>query len=189
MQVSSGKVDLSRTSILLVDDNTTSLDLMQQILTGLRVGNIRTANNPEEARDVASRTRFNLMIIDGEMPNEDGIQVTRQIRAKQDLPNFSTPIIVLTAHTPMDKVFRSRDAGANLVVKKPVSPAILLSRIQWLGKNGRPFVISDSYIGPDRRIRKMPLPDGVTERRAEALALTANADHQMSQDEVDALFG
>lgn len=189
MQLSSGKVDLSRTSVLLVDDNTQSLDLIQQILTGLRVGNIRTANNPTDAREIASRTRFNLMIIDGEMPNEDGTEVTRQIRSKQDLPNFATPIIVLSAHTPMDKVFRSRDAGANLVVRKPVSPAILLSRIQWLGRNTRPFVISETYCGPDRRVRKMPLPDGVVERRAEALALTANADHQMSQDEVDALFG
>jgi CheY-like chemotaxis protein len=189
VQTSSGKIDLTRSSVLLVDDNQQSLDLMQQILTGFRVGNIRTCVDPAESRDIAARNRFNLLIIDGEMPNEDGIAVTRHVRANADLPNFSAPIILVSAHTPMEKVFKARDAGANLIIKKPIAPAVLLSRIQWLGRNTRPFIISDTYCGPDRRIKNMPLPEGVSERRAQAIALTANAEREMSQDEVDSLFG
>jgi CheY-like chemotaxis protein len=189
MASSSGKVDLSRSSVLLVDDNQQSLDLMQQILVGFRVGKIQTCTKAEEAREICSRSRFNLLIIDGEMPEEDGISVTRHVRSNADLPNFSAPIIIVSAHTPMAKVFRARDAGANLVVKKPLAPAVLMSRIQWLGLNTRPFIISDNYCGPDRRIKPMPLPEGVTERRAQAIALTANAEREMSQDEVDSLFG
>ena len=185
----SGKFDLTRSSVLLLDDNTQSLDIMQQILIGFRVGKIKTCTSPYEARDLASRSRFNLMIFDGEMPGEDGVSVTRHVRANAELPNFSAPIILVSAHTPMTKVFRARDAGANLVVKKPIAPSVLLSRIQWLGRNTRPFIISEGYCGPDRRIRNMPLPDGVPERRAQNLALTANAEREMSQDEVDSLFG
>jgi CheY-like chemotaxis protein len=84
VQTSSGKIDLTRSSVLLVDDNQQSLDLMQQILTGFRVGNVRTCVDPAESRDIASRNRFNLLIIDGEMPNEDGIAVTRHVRANAD---------------------------------------------------------------------------------------------------------
>lgn len=189
MQLSAARVDLSKSSFLAIDDSAQSLDIMYQILTGFRVGKVRTSKSPDEARDLLSRSRFDLVLIDCEMPNEDGIYVTRHVRSNPDLPNFSTPIVLVSAHTPLDKVHRARDAGANLVVKKPVSPGILLSRIQWLGRSSRQFIISEGYSGPDRRIRKMPLPEGLAERRAQAIALTANADHAMSQDEVDSLFG
>lgn len=189
MQLSSARIDLSRSSFLVIDDSAPSLDIMYQILTGFRVGKVRTCKSPEEARDLLARARFDLVLVDGEMPNEDGIFVTRHVRSNPDLPNFSTPIILVSTHTPIDKVHRARDAGANLVVKKPVAPGILLSRIQWLGRSSRQFIISEGYCGPDRRVRKMPLPEGQAERRAQAIALTANADHAMSQDEIDSLFG
>jgi len=182
-------MDLGRLSVLLVDDNTPSLDLMQQILAGFRVGRVTSCRRPEEAWEHASRTRFDLIVLDGEMPDEDGISLARRLRAHAGLPNFTAPIILVSAHTPQEKVFQVRDAGANLVIKKPIAPAVLLSRIQWLARSPRQFITSETYNGPDRRIRRMPLPEGQEERRADALALTANADHAMSQDEVDALFG
>lgn len=180
---------MRRSKVLLVDDNPHSLDLMAQVLRGFRVGETITCRSADEAREAVTTQSFDLLIIDGEMPGEDGISLTLSIRSEPKLPNFTTPIVFVSAYTPIDKVERARDAGANLVVKKPIAPAILLSRIEWLARQTRDFVKADGYCGPDRRFKNKPPPDGEPERRANAIALTADMDRKMSQDDIDALFG
>jgi DNA-binding response OmpR family regulator len=182
-------INLQTTKTLLVDDNETSLDLMAQILMGFRVKQTKSCSSAAAAREFVGSTAFDLIIIDAEMPDEDGIGLTRHVRRNRDLPNFTTPIILVSANTPRAKILSARDAGANMVVKKPVAPAILLSRIEWLARNTREFVTTDSYSGPDRRLKNLPLSDGVEERRSDAIALTATPDRAMSQDDVDSLFG
>ncbi|RYG87610.1 MAG: response regulator, partial [Alphaproteobacteria bacterium] len=122
-------------------------------------------------------------------PEDDGFSLTRRLRFDSAALNATTPIIIVSGHTPLKKVARARDAGANLVVKKPIAPSTLLDRIARLGRHVRQFVISDAYVGPDRRFRKGPLPAGIEERRAEALALTSVPERAMSQDDIDSLFG
>ena len=182
------RMDLRKTNVLLVDDNAHSLELLGQLLRGFRVERISACRSADEAREAASTRTFDLIIIDGEMPGEDGISLTRHIRREFKLPNATTPIIVTSAHTPLGKVARARDAGANMIVRKPIAPATLLSRIQWLALEGRDFVRSDDYCGPDRRLKNRPLPAGVEERRADALALTSSLDRTMSQNDINSLF-
>jgi DNA-binding response OmpR family regulator len=188
MSALSRRLDLRRAKILIVDDNAHSLDILSQILLGFRVRETKSCRSGAEARELIGAQIFDLIIMDAEMPDEDGITVTRHIRSQSKIPNFTTPVILVTAHTSVDKVVKARDAGANLVVRKPIAPAILLSRINWLARNSRDFVSSDDYRGPDRRFKNKPLPEGVDERRADALALTASLDRKMSQDDIDALF-
>jgi CheY-like chemotaxis protein len=187
--VSSTRLDLRKAKTLVVDDNPTSLDLMAQILMGFRIQQTKSCTSAAEARELIGTTAFDLIIIDAEMPDEDGVRLTRHVRQHRDLPNFTAPIILVSANTPREKILGARDAGANMVVKKPIAPAILLSRIEWLARNTREFVTTDSYSGPDRRLKNLPLPEGVEERRADAIALTATPDRAMSQDDVDSLFG
>ncbi len=186
---SPSRLDLRKAKTLIVDDNSTSLDLMSQILLGFRIQHTKTCTSAKEAREMLGGTAFDLIIIDAEMPEEDGIQLTRHIRQQPAAPNFTAPIVLVSASTPREKILSARDAGANIVVKKPIAPAVLLSRIEWLARNTREFVTTDSYCGPDRRLKAMPLPEGVAERRADAIALTATPDRAMSQDDVDSLFG
>lgn len=186
---STSRLDLRKTKVLLVDDNPQSLELMTQILLGFRVDKTSGCRSPEEARDLLVSAIFDLIIIDGEMPNEDGISLTRHIRSEPNQPNFTAPIIVVSGHTPAEKVIRARDAGANMIIKKPIAPSVLLSRIEWLARNSREFVTTSSYCGPDRRFQHLPLPEGLPERRSDAIALTANPERAMSQNDVDALFG
>jgi len=65
---------------------------------------------------------------------------------------------------------------------------VLLARMQWLAQNNRAFVTSDTYNGPDRRFKAVPLPVGVAERRTEALRLMAAPERELSQDEISSLF-
>lgn len=76
-----------------------------------------------------------------------------------------------------------------MIVRKPVAPAVLLSRIEWIARDTRDFVESDGYCGPDRRVRTVPLPLDMPERRSDALALVGDPERAMSQDDITALFG
>jgi DNA-binding response OmpR family regulator len=181
------RLDLRNSAMLVVDDNEQSLNLMVQMLAGFRV-RPGTCPSAAEAKAALRISRFDLVIVDGEMPDEDGIELVRHIRADRHGPNFAVPVLLVAAHTPVNKIVQARDAGANLVVRKPVSPTILLSRIEWLARSTRQFVDSPDYRGPDRRFRVGPPPPGVEERRSDVLALTANPDRSLSQNEVDSLF-
>ena len=189
MLASQTRLDLRSAKVLIVDDNQQSLDLISQILMGFRVGKTETCRSAADARKLVSGQRYDLLIVDAEMPDEDGVAFTRTLRRQSDLPNFTVPVILVSSHTPFQNVERARDAGANLVVRKPIAPATLLNRIVWLARNSRQFVSSEGYCGPDRRFRKGPPPEDVGERRADALALENNLDRSMSQNEVDAIFG
>ncbi|WP_339873689.1 response regulator [uncultured Brevundimonas sp.] len=189
MYSTSAKFDLQKARILVVDDNPTSLEMISQIMMGFRVLKLKPCRSAEEARGFVATERFDLILIDFEMPDEDGPSLVRYIRSDSKQPNHTAPILMLNGTTSLNTISRARDAGANMVVKKPIAPAILLDRIKWIARNNRDFVGSTTYCGPDRRFRNLPLSDGTRERRADALALIADPSRAMSQDDISALFG
>jgi DNA-binding response OmpR family regulator len=189
MGFSGVRLDLRKIRALIVDDNPQSLELLSQILSGFRLGKLVSCQSADEARALVSRERYDLILIDFAMPGEDGLQLARHIRSGATQPNHTTPILILHGYTPEHMVIQARDAGANMVVRKPVAPATLLNRIEWIARDARQFVESAGYCGPDRRIRTVPLTAGVTERRGEALALIGDPTRAMSQDDITALFG
>lgn len=132
--------------------------------------------------------RFDLILVDFEMPGEDGPSLVQHIRSEPRQPNHTAPIVMLNGSTSLQTVARARDAGANMVVKKPIAPTILLDRIEWIARNNRDFIGSSGYCGPDRRFRNVPRPQDAEERRADAAALVADPTRLMSQDEVSSLF-
>lgn len=181
--------DLGDTRVLLIDDNAPSRDMLSQLLAGLRPKRLKPCNSIGEARALIASDPFDLILIDFALPDQDGIELARHIRSDPRLPNHATPIIVLHDHTPVELVVRARDAGVNTVIRKPIAPTVLMGQIGWIARSARPFITVETYTGPDRRFRRMPLPEGVAERRAEALALMASPERALSQDEVSSLFG
>ena len=89
-----------------------------------------------------------------------------------------------TAHTPARDVVRARDCGGHIIVKKPFAPIVMLERIIWVAKEGRPFLFSDNYVGPDRRFRDDRPPNGKGRRREDADAAAAAAN-ETSIDVID----
>jgi response regulator RpfG family c-di-GMP phosphodiesterase len=92
------------------------------------------------------------------MPMMDGLELTRSIRraaVQRDrrVPNPQVPVIMVTSLRSERDVQVARRAGVNEFVIKPFTPAALLSRIQLVLTRPRPFIVSEAYIGPDRRRR------------------------------------
>lgn len=168
------RLNLSSARLLLVDDNATSMEILASALLGFGVTQAHRCASAAAARRAVAAAPFDLLLVDHEMPEEDGLAFCRSVRADPAAPNYTTPVILLTALPSHETVAQARDAGAHFVVAKPVSPAVLLQRIEWIARSGRDFVTSDGYRGPDRRFQAGGPPAGGPERR------------QSSQDDPDA---
>jgi CheY-like chemotaxis protein len=189
MSAASIRFRLAQTKILAVDDSPQGMDVLSQILLGFCVEKITRAESAEEARDRLAREEFNLVIIDDRMPGKDGFDVIEHVRADPQGPNATAPIILASGNATKSVILKARDAGANYVVAKPFVPAVLLAGMHMIASCNREFVTCDTYRGPDRRFKSGPPPEGIEERRADALKLMQAPERAMSQDEVTALFG
>ncbi len=115
---------LDGVSLLLVDDSKDNRLLVNRVLT--RIGaKITEATNGREAVDLALKEKFDLILMDIQMPIMDGIQATVELRSK----GYNKPIIALTAHALGEERDRCLGAGANAHVVKPVNFALLTETI------------------------------------------------------------
>ena len=77
---------------------------------------------------------------------------SRALRRK-NLPVRRAPVIALGHSGQMREIERARDAGVNAFILRPVAPATLFSRLEETTARPRPYVETESFAGPDRRIR------------------------------------
>jgi two-component system sensor histidine kinase/response regulator len=116
--------------VLLVEDNDTNQLVVQEMLahSGVRVD---TCHNGEEALHALEQARYDLVLMDVQMPVMDGLEATRRIRQRG---MTSLPIIALTAHALQEHADMCRDAGMNGHLSKPIMPRDLFNVLTtWLG--------------------------------------------------------
>ena len=117
-------MDNSKIHILIVDDDDKIRDLLKQYLKNNNFF-VSTAINASEAEEKLKIVKFDLAIIDIMMPGKDGLQLTKEIREKIDLP-----IILLTAKGEAEDRVRGLELGAEDYLPKPFEPKELLLRIK-----------------------------------------------------------
>ena len=182
------RLNPARAAILAVDDSPQAMEILSQILLGFGAAKAAKCHSARDAKRLLASETFNLAIIDDDMPGEDGYDLTQWVRLDPGGRNYTAPIIIATSNPARSRILKARDCGANAVITKPIIPAVLLQRMERMARITRPFVTSDSYRGPDRRFQNLPLPDGVSERRMEALRLMEAPERELSQDEINSLF-
>jgi CheY-like chemotaxis protein len=117
-------------TLLLVDDSRTNRMVIQRFLKD-RARLIVEAENGSEAVEAVLSQKFDLILMDIQMPGMDGVEATRRIRAyerDQKLPE--TPIIAVTANVMVHQVQEYRDNGMNKVIAKPVKKAEILRLLE-----------------------------------------------------------
>ncbi len=92
------------------------------------------ATNGLEAVDLTSRSRPDVVLMDLAMPEMDGIEATRRIRAASP----GTEVIVLTSFSEDERVFSAIEAGALSYLLKNVSPGDLIKAIQTVHRGDQP---------------------------------------------------
>jgi PAS domain S-box-containing protein len=121
--------------LLLAEDNITNQQVALGILKKLGL-NTDVANNGHEALTALAHYPYTLVLMDAQMPDMDGLEATRRIRAGEEgvlWPDI--PIIALTAHAMVGDREIFLQAGMNDYVTKPINPRVL-SRVlaHWLQK-------------------------------------------------------
>ena len=182
------RINLDRTSVLLMEDSPLALDILVQVLTGFGIQNFHRCSNVDEAKKVANDAPVDLMLVAAIMPDgETGFDFVNWLRRAKLQPNSFCPVIMLSGHTQQSRVKQARDCGANFIVAKPLTTAVLLERILWVSREKRPFIETDNYLGPDRRFKNAGPPPGTDGRRRDDLPLEVGEATMpnMSQDHID----
>jgi PAS domain S-box-containing protein len=117
-----------RLRILLAEDNPTNQKLVALLLEQQR-HRITTVGNGREAADRAAKERFDLVLMDVQMPEMDGLQATAVIRERERERGVHTPIIAMTAHAMAGDRERCLAAGMDAYLAKPLRPEDLLATI------------------------------------------------------------
>ena len=133
--------------ILLAEDNITNqyvaLGMLKKI--GLAAD---TVNDGKEALKALELIRYDLVLMDVQMPEMDGLAATRAIRdPESNTKNRDVPIIAMTAHTGQDDRNRCIEAGMNDYLSKPVDTKALASILEkWLPEEKEPVSLSKSIL-------------------------------------------
>ncbi len=116
-------------SILLVEDTVMNQEITRAMLE--RYGHTVTiANNGQQAVDAVRNNRFDLVLMDIQMPVMDGIEASRQIREELNVSSETLPIIALTAHARPEDVASFFEVGIDEYILKPIKAPELESRIR-----------------------------------------------------------
>ena len=113
-------------SLLLVDDSPENLDFLTGLLSEYK---IRIASNGETAlKIVGSQNKPDLILLDVMMPNMDGYEVIKRLKA--DKKTQEIPVIFLTGNIGIEEETRGLKLGAVDYITKPFSPPVMLARVK-----------------------------------------------------------
>ena len=147
-------MDLQRVRVLIIGDNPFSLWLTRSTLHALNIRTIAEANGVDDGIAALESFAPDLILVDWEMPPDDGIEFVKRVRSNTKLDARFTPIILVSGYSEMWRVQVARDARVNEYVVKPYTAKALYAKIRAIAENPRPFIsAAGGYFGPDRRRR------------------------------------
>jgi len=123
--------ELRGMKVLVVDDNATSRDILQEMLESFTFEVTVAASGPEgitELEDANEDKPFELVIMDWKMPGMDGIEASRRIKDHEDLSKIPA-IVLVTAYGREEIMQQSEKVGLEGFLLKPVNPSMLFDTI------------------------------------------------------------
>ena len=122
----------SDVAILLVEDNAANMRVTRALLETLGC-HVTPARNGLEAVALYRENRFDLVLMDCQMPEMDGYEATRAIRQIEGFQQRRTPIVALTAHAMEGSRETSLESGMDDQITKPLTMATLTGKLlEWL---------------------------------------------------------
>src|SRR5438045_3154725 len=118
--------DILNASLLIVDDQEANVCLLEQTLSQAGYGRVSSTRNPHEVCALHRKHRYDLILLDLQMPGMDGFQVMEGLKTNQD--DGYLPVLVITAQ-PGHKL-RALQAGARDFISKPFDLVEVRTRIR-----------------------------------------------------------
>ncbi len=123
------KIDMSALSktVLIVEDNELNMKLFHDLLEAYGYETLEARTGPE-ALKLAAQHRPDLILMDIQLPEVSGLEVTQKIKANPDLAEI--PIIAVTAFAMKGDEERIRQGGCEDYIAKPISVASFLEKVK-----------------------------------------------------------
>jgi CheY-like chemotaxis protein len=139
--------------ILIADRDPHLRMLIRSILRdlGFSFEHIRLCRDGEEALELLSIAKSDILITCLRMTPMDGLTLIRRLRDPKTTPARDISIVFCSAVLDKKLLDEVRLAGANEVIVKPINAAAVKSRIDAIVDNPRPTIRLKDYVGPDRR--------------------------------------
>jgi len=128
------RIELKNANILLVEDNAINQKIIILSLKNV-VKSIDIANNGKDALDKFGTSKYDLILMDIQMPVINGIVATKKIRELESTSNTQTPIIAITANALSGDKETCLAAGMNDYISKPFQVEVLVNKMRILLEN------------------------------------------------------
>lgn len=158
---------LKNIRVLVIDPNHTIRNLIRSLLLDLGFHFVDMAENINDGWRLYCEHQPDVMLLDWRFNNDDTLDFIRRIRLSRQGPDAGIPIILMTAYTNKELLFKARDAGITEFLIKPFTIETLTRQFAQLIEKPRDFVMSKNFTGPDRRRRHAAIEDVGKKRKAD----------------------
>ncbi len=134
---------MNKMSILVVEDDPAVSIITRDLF--LKEGYaVTTVSNGTDALKVVKTNDFDLLVLDLELPDIDGINICRMV--KEDYPDRKLPIFILTARGSSEDIVKGLEAGAEDYLPKPFNEREFLARARAILRRKEPLLPKDEQI-------------------------------------------
>ena len=134
---------LPELDMVVVDDSDPIRRILKSVLMAFGVRRVRTFPTAEAAMTDMLKSPPNFLITDWRMQPVSGYELIRMIRSDIDSPLCRLPVIMLSGYAVRRYVEQTLLIGVHQFLVKPISPVILLQRIDWVLNDSRKFVLKN----------------------------------------------
>src|SRR5712691_7094492 len=138
--------------ILIVDDNEDNRYTLQLLLDSDGHERIISASGGNEAIALLNKEKFSLVLLDMMMPDLNGDEVLKIIKANPDSRDI--PVVMISADTDTEKVSKCIELGADDYLAKPFNPIILRARIASALRRQSLRALETEYVGKIEQAKK-----------------------------------
>ena len=118
---------------LIVDDFSTMRRIVRNLLKEIGFGNAEEAEDGAVALNMLKASKFDFVVSDIHMPNMDGFELLKSIRADDSLK--TVPVLMVTAEAKKEDIVLAAQTGANGYIVKPFTKAALEEKVQKILQN------------------------------------------------------
>jgi two-component system sensor histidine kinase/response regulator len=149
---------LAAMRILLAEDNEINQQIAVELLESVGAA-VTVANNGREAVERLSSdpSGFDIVLMDLQMPEMDGLQATKRIRSDERFARL--PIVAMTAHATVEEKENCMAAGMNDHIAKPIDPDVLYTTLARFHAGPRP--LAGDAASPARSVAELPSVEGL----------------------------
>ena len=116
---------------LVIDDSSTMRLILKRFLDKMGFHVVEAANGREALERLREMGQTDLVLVDWNMPEMNGVDFVRSVRADRSFDNL--PLVMVTTNTELEHVAEALEAGANEYVMKPFTMDVIREKLGLLG--------------------------------------------------------